>query len=193
MKIRKVLNRIQNLSFNQIIKYLKVHEIDQLLYESNGSLYFCDNQNIIQDNNYNLEFYSISEQSGITSIDEQLTSYKSVYILRHKKNIVHESWVYFDSILPEQFGFDENIPLIGDCKTIPSYRGKGIYPYVLCQIVNDLQKKKYVKKAYILVSPHNRPSIHGIEKANFNFLGHLKAKRIFGMYTNKQKMIDKPE
>lgn len=193
MNIRQFLNRMQNLSFYKIIKYLKVQEINQLLYESNGSLHVCNEQNIWQDNDYNIKLYSNSNQSGIVSVDERITLYRSVYILRQKEKIVHESWVYFDPVLPAQFEFDKNIPLIGDCKTIPEYRGKGIYPLVLCYIANDLQKKNISTKAYVLVSPDNKALIRGIEKANFHFMGHLTAKRIFGLYTNKLKTMERPK
>ena len=91
MNIRQFLNRMQNLSFYKIIKYLKVQEINQLLYESNGSLHVCNEQNIWQDNDYNIKLYSNSNQSGIVSVDERITLYRSVYILRQKEKIVHES------------------------------------------------------------------------------------------------------
>ncbi len=50
---------------------------------------------------------------------------------------------------------------IGPCKTESAYRGKGIYPAVLTEIIME------VKTAYMIVDDNNTASIRGITKTGF--------------------------
>ncbi len=67
-------------------------------------------------------------------------------------------------------------PVVGDCYTYESFRGKSIYPYMLQKTsIDALQKNNEV---YVLVSPDNIPSIKGIEKSGFILLCSIQAIRI---------------
>lgn len=67
-------------------------------------------------------------------------------------------------------------PVIGDCYTYESFRGKSIYPYMLQKAsIDALQKNDEV---YVLVSPDNISSIKGIEKSGFILLCNIQAIRI---------------
>ena len=69
-----------------------------------------------------------------------------------------------------------NYPVIGDCYTYESFRGKSIYPYMLQKSsIDALQKNDEV---YVLVSPDNISSIKGIEKSGFILLCNIQAIRI---------------
>lgn len=53
--------------------------------------------------------------------------------------------------------------LIGPCYTEESARGKGIYPFVLNNIINNTDNEEY----YLIIRPENIASIHGAKKAGF--------------------------
>lgn len=62
---------------------------------------------------------------------------------------------------------------IGPCKTESAYRGKGIYPAVLSQIVAE------VGKAYMIIDDINTASIRGVTKAGFVAMsGEIKRDRL---------------
>ncbi len=57
---------------------------------------------------------------------------------------------------------------IGPCFTEPEFRGKGLYPYLLTYIMNDIPT---ASAFYIICSETNTASRRGIQKAGFTFLG----------------------
>ena len=59
---------------------------------------------------------------------------------------------------------------IGPCYTTKSWRGKGIYPFVLKQIISDVPMANY----YMFVDEKNLSSIRGVEKAGFTAIGKIK-------------------
>lgn len=126
--------------------------------------------------------FSIGNLSNVDWIDKRLTSYNLAYIGFYSGKIAHESWVSFDTVLPSQFGFNSCFPVIGYSRTLPTYRGRSIYPSVLNYILHDLKTRNISSNAYILVSPENKASIRGIEKAGFELVAHLKGLRIVGSH-----------
>tara|TARA_B100000900_G_scaffold405255_1_gene414615 strand:+ start:1639 stop:2148 length:510 start_codon:yes stop_codon:yes gene_type:complete len=73
---------------------------------------------------------------------------------------------------------------IGDCITAEKYRGKNIYPYTLQMLSKEMFKKK--EELFILVSPENKASIRGIEKAGFSLYCKINTIRIGVFYTFKK-------
>lgn len=63
--------------------------------------------------------------------------------------------------LPGQHGYLWNF------RTLPEYKGKGIYPLLLQYIIND--KQSAVRNFWIMHAPENLASKRGIEKAGFVF------------------------
>lgn len=59
---------------------------------------------------------------------------------------------------------------IGPCFTEPAFRGRGVYPYVLKQIVET----SLFTKHYLIINDKNKPSIHGANKAGFVKVGNVK-------------------
>jgi len=129
-----------------------------------------------------IKLFSIGSLSNVDRIDKRLTSYNQAYVGFYFGEIAHESWASFDTLLPSQFGFDSRFPVIGYSHTVPKYRGKSIYPAVLNYILHDLRTRNISSNAYILVSPENKASIRGIEKAGFELVAHLKGLRIVGFH-----------
>jgi hypothetical protein len=76
--------------------------------------------------------------------------------------------------------------VIGDCFTSSDYRGLSIYPYMLQKVAGEMFEE--VEKIFILVSPQNKSSIRGIEKAGFTLLYSVSTIRfgIFYLLTKRQ-------
>jgi RimJ/RimL family protein N-acetyltransferase len=110
--------------------------------------------------------------------DSKSTEYRII----DKGILVHRSKVFYGSRLLRNFHFNSPLITIGDCFTDDRYRGLGIYPSVLRRIANEFTDKVQV---FILVAPNNEASIHGIEKAGFQFMGRLTCFRFLIFYLNK--------
>jgi hypothetical protein len=126
--------------------------------------------------------FSLDHLSKVDRIDKRLTPYNLAYVGFYSGEIIHESWVSFNTLLPSQYGFDSCFPVIGHSCTSHPYRGLGIYTYTLNYILNDLRDRNISSNAYILVSPSNKASIRGIEKAGYQLLAHLKGIRLLGCF-----------
>lgn len=87
-----------------------------------------------------------------------------IFIALVDGNIAHFSYV-----IPKCYKFpflERNDYEIGPCYTYPEYRGYGIYPTVLKKIISSESGN-----GFMLVSPDNKSSIKGIEKAGFKMIG----------------------
>lgn len=73
---------------------------------------------------------------------------------------------------------------IGPCRTLPEYRGQGIYPTVLKTIIAENKETTF----HIMAAENNISSIRGIEKAGFKKYGKLivTAFKQFKKYEEKQ-------
>lgn len=61
--------------------------------------------------------------------------------------------------------FDRDVAII-DCWTIPSYRGKRVFPFLLSFIINQL-KNENLERAFIEANERNFASIKGIKRGGF--------------------------
>jgi hypothetical protein len=180
MKLRVLLNRLKSARLKRLYKQFSLQAVDELLYSINtNESNFLINEEII------IERLTHNQNTGIERIDNRSGPLRECYLARIKGEIAHESWLFYDVLLPGQFGFDADVPVIGDCLTYTAYRGRNIYPHVLRYIAADLEKRKVCKKVFILVSPDNKPSIRGIERAGFYLLARIQGKKILGFLLNK--------
>jgi hypothetical protein len=158
----------------RVLRAIPPRRIDQLLYAYEAEVPTCDAT-------LQVERYSINHRSGILEIDSRLSESNLCYaVLADSKRVAHVSWVFKDTRLPCQAGFDA-MPVIGECFTDPAFRGQHIYPRVLAHILRDLISGGQSKTAYMLVAPDNESSIHGIERAGFVRKAHIRGIRIAGM------------
>lgn len=157
----------------KIIKKILPTSISALVYikESNSL-------NEYQDSLYKLIVYSFP--SGIKKIDKR--KFHKVYVVYDDNKIIHMSYVFKNNLLSRQLGF-KNYFTIGDCVTLPEYRGKGIYPNVLKKIVADFSTENLV----MFVNKTNLSSIKGIEKGGFKLAFHFKMLRILGLNIKTRK------
>jgi hypothetical protein len=179
-------HRMQNFSIRQFIEIILPLKIDDLLYISDESRKVFAND---LPYSASIKRFSIEKRSGVDRIDRRLTPYNLAYVVSNSDETVHESWVSFDALLPSQYGFDSRLPVIGHSFTAPRYRGKGIYPFTLRYIINDLRNRNISCNAYILVSSANKTSIRGIERAGFQRLAQLKGTRMLGCFILNKSTI----
>lgn len=102
-----------------------------------------------------------------------------VYYATDGKQIIHKSIVVPKCI---KFRFMEKRSFeIGPCFTDPHYRGQRIYPNMLAKIITDISDSGG-KTCYMLVSPQNKASISGIERAGFELIGKTERTRFLKIY-----------
>ena len=89
-------------------------------------------------------------------------------VKNHNDDVIHKSakvgWCYKFSFLKK------NEYEIGPCHTAKNWRGKGIYPFVLKQIISDNPQANY----YMFIDEKNTSSINGVKKAGFMPVGSVK-------------------
>ena len=149
----------------KIKKLLKVSRIDLLVYSMKESTKFN-----VDVQNYSIQFQKIDEN-------------KSRYFIEIDNKVIHESFTYRKLFIQKLIRTKG--PTIGDCRTIDAYKGKSIYPYVINYIANQ-ELENGVEEVFINVSPTNISSIKGIEKAGFNLVTSIKAKRFLMFYFNSE-------
>jgi L-amino acid N-acyltransferase YncA len=158
--------------------------MNELLYLSTESPTICPHH--LPSSSVSIRSFSIEQPSGLDKIDRRLTADRIAYVVFYAGEIVHENWISFDTLLPSQFGFDSRIPVVGHGFTKPQYRGKGICPYALSYLLNDLLNRNISRHAYTIVSSTNNSSIRAVEKAGFKLIAQLKGLRILGgFFVNK--------
>ena len=91
--------------------------------------------------------------------------------------LAHVSWTRTgDKIRSYFFPMTPECVLISHSVTIPEFRGRGLFPVVLEEIVRMLAQKGF-KRFYIDCSDWNQSSKRAIERAGFSLIGRGKCKR----------------
>lgn len=106
-----------------------------------------------------------------------------VYCLWDGESLAHKSKIFRKSYILTSLNYPSPIITIGDCLTPDKYRGKGLYPKMLRYLITKFSVEHNV---YILVDPDNIASIKGIEKAGFQKISRVKAKKFGPFYFQKQ-------
>lgn len=98
------------------------------------------------------------------------------------RKIVYYHWLQFKSRKLTEgrvLNLSRQKPFIFRCRTLPRYRGKGIYPASLSYAYTYLKSRGF-QKCYIDVSARNIPSIRGIQKTGARLVGRFHIVSIFG-------------
>jgi len=162
---------------------LRPHHMDELLFVSKESPKIYPHR---LSSSVSIKCFSVEHPSGIDVIDKRLTVHRLAYVVFYCGEIIHENWLTFDTLLPSQFGFDSRIPVVGYGFTAPQYRGKGVCPYALSYLLNDMIDRNISRRAYTIVSPTNSASIRAVEKGGFELIAQLKGLRLLGgMFIHK--------
>ncbi len=75
-------------------------------------------------------------------------------------------FVLFDSFYKQILAESRTTPMIGNCFTLPAWRGRGLYPGLLVATCQHLALQGH-RRAIITCAPDNLASVRGIEKAGF--------------------------
>jgi hypothetical protein len=124
------------------------------------------------------EGFNFSSYLNIKNFKEGLSEGAILFCVFIRGDIAHTSWCAMNNTaaiydpLFQRINYQDT-GYIGPCNTNYSYRGLGLYPYVLSQICKFL-KKKGKAKALINTSKSNLPSIRGIIKAGFVISGEVR-------------------
>lgn len=146
----------------KIKPYLKVKKIDVLIYYMTP--------------NFITSFPSLDYQ-----IDKQtINKNKTKYSITINTICIHKSFLFKKLNILKLI--HRKGPTIGDCVTIPEYKGKSIYPFVINYIAGEVLKVE--KEVFIIVNTDNKSSIRGIEKAGFKLHSKIQAKRFLLFYFN---------
>lgn len=113
---------------------------------------------------------------NFTVESEVVSTTKKRFFIKVGTTIIHESFLYERLFVLRILR--KNGPAIGDCRTIDSYKGQSIYPFVIHHIAYEEIQKNQRKEVFIAVHPSNISSIKGIEKAGFQRYAQIKAKRL---------------
>ncbi|WP_191859169.1 hypothetical protein [Hanstruepera ponticola] len=108
---------------------------------------------------------------------------KTRFFIKDLNTLVHESYVFKKVFLLKSI--HKNGPVIGDCFTNKQYRGQAIYPVVINYIAKHLLENNS-KEVFVVVNKSNKSSIKGIEKAGFDKLASIKAKRWLWFYSKRE-------
>ena len=183
MNANLILRRLRRMSVREFLGALKPHPANELLFLSRESPPIYPHR---LPSSVSIKSFSIDHPSGLDIIDRRLTAHRIAYVVFYCGEIIHENWLTFDTLLPSQFGFDSRIPVVGYGFTAPQYRGKGICPYALSYLLNDMIDRNISRHAYTIVSPTNSASIRAVEKAGFELIAQLRGLKVLGgMFINK--------
>lgn len=109
---------------------------------------------------YNIQIFQ-TKKSFIKNIKKIGTKSPICYSIIINKKIIHACYLFRHVFINYLLGYS-GYHVIGDCFTLPEYRGRGLYPNMLQKIATDIDKK-----IVIYVASNNYSSIKGIEKAGF--------------------------
>jgi len=143
--------------FKKALKYLKVIPIDVFVYSMTTDSLFA-----FEDIGYKIQ-------------QENVNGNKKKFFIVDNEKTIHQSFLFRKLFLLRII--NKKGPAIGECVTIPEYKGKSIYPFVINYIAREELTKNNQKEVFIIVNTDNISSIKGIEKAGFRLRTKIKAKR----------------
>ncbi|MFN3755250.1 hypothetical protein [Flavobacterium sp.] len=150
----------------KLLKYFRVISIDVFIYS-------MSKETIAEFANLDLPIQS-----------EIVSQNKKRFFVTIEGKLAHESYLFQKLFLLRVI--HEKGPTIGDCKTMPEFKGKSIYPFVINFIAREEILKNHQKEVFIVVNTNNSSSIKGIEKAGFKLHTKIKAKRFLLFHFNTQ-------
>ena len=107
------------------------------------------------------------------------------FVVEKEGRIQHISWIYSSGQPNRILDLVPGDAEIKYCLTLPEYRGQGIYPLVLREIVLYLSNLG-TRWIFICVKDDNTASIKGIEKVGFVLLMTKRLRKIFGIQVSQK-------
>lgn len=101
---------------------------------------------------------------------------RAVLALTEDGQIAGYGWIRYGAIqiddLPFRLALPDDHAYIWDCLTVPRLRGRGIFPALLCFMLQTLQREG-MRHAWAGVAPGNDPSLRAFARAGFRVVAHL--------------------
>lgn len=110
---------------------------------------------------------------------------KDFFVAKDSAGIQHISWVYTNRLRNRVLRMRENEAEIKFSMTMPTHRGRGIYPRVITSIVYEFGKQN-IDRFFICANHDNPPSIRGIEKAGFELAGKVLLRKFMGIQISQR-------
>lgn len=110
---------------------------------------------------------------------------RDFFIAQNRDGIQHISWVYYEESPNRILRLGTQEAEIKYSLTLPPFRGRGVYPRVLKNIVRFLGQRGF-NRAFICVREDNQPSIRAIEKAGFKSVGRVHLRKMMGVQVSKR-------
>jgi GNAT superfamily N-acetyltransferase len=118
----------------------------------------------------------------LNEIRRRLTSHHRPYVAYLGNDPVAYGWVALEGADIGELGVEFTLPAgnryLWDFKTLPAWRGRGIYPRLLQAILRA--EEHDAGRFWIIHAPENGASQSGIEKAGFRAAGELSFRRVGG-------------
>jgi ribosomal protein S18 acetylase RimI-like enzyme len=115
-----------------------------------------------------------------SNICERFQRGASLWLVEHQNGLAGYGWVLRgDTIEPYYFPFAQHDAHLFDFHVFPQYRGKGINPYLVEFILDDLAANGSVR-AFIEVAEWNKPQISSLRKTSFRCLGSVRSFAVLG-------------
>ena len=115
----------------------------------------------------------------VTEVQRRLRSHHRPYVAYLGTTPVAYGWVALEGAdigeLDLQFTLPQGDRYLWDFKTLPAWRGRGIYPRLLQAILHA--ESRDAERFWIIHAPENGASQAGIEKAGFRVAGELSFRR----------------
>ena len=105
------------------------------------------------------------------------------------REVVHTSFVQFETSYKKLLNEANAAPLIGNCQTAQKHRGKGLYPYAINHCCHEIARRGG-QRILISCAPDNVPSVSGIKKAGFVKVRRVKTLTVLTLFYC-QKVIPK--
>jgi GNAT superfamily N-acetyltransferase len=124
--------------------------------------------------------------TGLASkaVEQKFKNGELCFVAKKEEEIIHYSWICFGSIyineIEKEERFSDSTPIIYNVFTLPQYRGKKIYPYILSQEFKYLAQEGH-SYVYIYTSANNKASIRGIKRAGFEVWQIIRYIKILGI------------
>jgi ribosomal protein S18 acetylase RimI-like enzyme len=104
------------------------------------------------------------------------------YLAYCRDKIAHLAWIYYpDQAKKHPTPFRILRPgeaAIANCVTLPEFRGRGIYPAVVRNLLQELRKQGY-RRCYMYIERENIASQRGVSKIGFTPVGKTWRLRFF--------------
>lgn len=99
---------------------------------------------------------------------------KLFVVINPDQHVLHYSFVQFVSRYKHMIGENMSVPLFTNCWTDHAARGQRLYPMTLIYGSQKLAEIGF-SRAVITCDPSNVASVKGIERADFQYIAHIKS------------------